>query len=100
GQRRAAVAVVDPARLDGAATLAGEDFARRYGVADDAVPAVISGDLTRQVDHRRLRDAVGAVLWRGDHAVLGGNVYQAPTRLSADLLAEHLAHCGAAHQED
>src|SRR5215475_12951843 len=37
GQRRAAVAVAYPARLDGAAALAGEDFAGRHGVADDAV---------------------------------------------------------------
>src|SRR5262245_53079413 len=36
-QRRAAVAVVDPARLDGAAALAGEDLPRRDGIADDRV---------------------------------------------------------------
>src|SRR5690349_11399128 len=44
-QRRAAVAVVDPARLYRAAALAGEDFARRHRVADDVVLAVVGGDL-------------------------------------------------------
>src|SRR5690242_15494258 len=46
-QWRAAVAIVDPARLDRAAALAGEDFARRDGVADDVVSAVVGGDLAR-----------------------------------------------------
>src|SRR6185437_4536801 len=61
--------------------------------------AVIGGDLAGHVDDRRLGDAVGAVLGCGDHAVLRGDVDDAPAGFVADLLGQHAAHRGPAYQE-
>ncbi len=67
-----------------------QDLPRRHRVHDDALPRVVDGDLARQLHDPALRDRVGQVTGRSDHAVLRGDGDDAPAGVADRLLLEHL----------
>ncbi len=91
--------VIHPARLRGAAGLAGDDLAGRNRVTDDGIPGVVGRDLAGDVDHASLRGAVGDIFRAGDHAVLRRDVNDAAARAVTDILVQHLRHRRPRHQE-
>ena len=54
--------------------MAGDDLARRDGVAGDELPGEVDGELARHVDGGRLAHAVRDVARAAQHAVLGAAV--------------------------
>src|SRR5579862_9977177 len=62
--RRAPARVVEHGGV-GIIGLAGDDLARRHGVADDEILGVVDRDLAGKVDAARLADAIGDIARRG-----------------------------------